>query len=639
MTTLASFDVFDTLVCRLVAEPVDVFKIMEAELGDLVPKGFASLRVRAETLARRESKKEDVTLEEIYLALGRIATIKPLDLIDLMEAEVATEIRLCVPRRDVQATLLGYVDKGIRCIAISDMYLPHAAVEAILSKCGIGVDRVYVSSETMATKARGTMFDFVRKAEGVEFTEWTHHGDNYHSDVVSAVTKGISALHTPIGDFTLTSTDNQKSDLVSSIVTGTVRSLMYGKSGADIARKTWFQVGADYTGILSLLLCWKAREKAISVGSPTINFLARDGYILKAVYDAIYEEPERETVYLAASRRMINFIQTTAEDMNLKFLTANSEGLTGRELLARIGVEGPDSDHDLSWSIKNQDEASAIVQNYKREILDRAWQERLHVIDYLTDKGIISDRPTVVVDVGWFCSIQKTLTAISRSQGRSGTLHGVYFGTNVPRDRDFDAEGLFYTDGRPTARAAGIKRHIEVMELLFTAPEQSIVTVERSGEGFDVVRVGTDDEKTRIDAASCIAEGAVAFTRAVMEADLLGHFTREEAIASALSRFENLVHHPARNISTAIRAIKHSVGFGGSRYEPFVRDCGSIRNPIRFMRTYLKSYWPEALSSDFSPLQKLLTSRPFVLALYIQWHLRQLLPAPLRTAAKRLIRL
>jgi predicted HAD superfamily hydrolase len=639
MIKLASFDVFDTLVCRLVADPSDVFKLIEAEQGENGLHNFARLRVEAESAARSRKDQEDVTIYDIYRELQTLASNQEFDTERLIEAEIQAEIRLCVPRLDVVSKLEEFRAVGTRCVAISDMYLPESAVERILLKCGIEMDAIYVSSEVLLTKATGNLYDFVRVSEAVRFSEWKHHGDNFHSDVSSAIAKGIAAAHTPIGTFRLTSTEGPQGDITSSIVTGTVRSLMYGQFQADVAARTWYQVGAEHTGIQALLLAIKARAKADEVDAGKINFLARDGYILKKVYDAVFKDDAPASVYLAASRRMINFIQTTSDNSNLAFLLSDCEGLTGVELLQRIGIVGRlDDVSRLSRIIHSKEDAVAILADYNREILEQAAYERKHVMDYLAYHGVLSDDPSVIVDVGWFCSIQKSLSAMLVKAGLKGTLHGVYFGTNVPKSNDFDAEGLFYTNGLPQRRGASIKEHIEVMELLFTAPEQSIVSVVKTDDGFRFIRVDSAEETTRIKAADEICKGALGFVDLIVEAGLISHVVGDAAVESTLSRFDHFVRYPGREISASIRAIKHSVGYGGSRYEPFLKDCGSIKRPLVFLHRYLTSYWPEALSQNFTRQQRLIISRPVVFATSIMWRAKAATPRWFRRLLKQAVR-
>lgn len=56
---VVTFDVFDTLVIRDVLDPTDVFNLIGG-------KKFRYARVLAELMAVRNSRREEITLEEIY---------------------------------------------------------------------------------------------------------------------------------------------------------------------------------------------------------------------------------------------------------------------------------------------------------------------------------------------------------------------------------------------------------------------------------------------------------------------------------------------------------------------------------------------------------------------------------------------
>ena len=67
-----SFDIFDTLICRNVKNPTDIFSIIEKvgveKFGRSV-SGFKNNRIEAENRARIDSKREDITLDDIYAQL------------------------------------------------------------------------------------------------------------------------------------------------------------------------------------------------------------------------------------------------------------------------------------------------------------------------------------------------------------------------------------------------------------------------------------------------------------------------------------------------------------------------------------------------------------------------------------------
>ena len=75
---IVTFDIFDTLVKRNVYSPVDVFQLIEKQYNrehTIKIKGFASERSAAEQKARRDSKYEEITLDEIYNKLSYDARV------------------------------------------------------------------------------------------------------------------------------------------------------------------------------------------------------------------------------------------------------------------------------------------------------------------------------------------------------------------------------------------------------------------------------------------------------------------------------------------------------------------------------------------------------------------------------------
>jgi predicted HAD superfamily hydrolase len=641
MTKLASFDVFDTLVCRLVDNPQDVFRLIEAEhSGDgLLPVNFAAVRVAAEQRARRVRTTEDVTLAQIYRSMAEIVAPFLLDIDGLMALEIETEIRLCRPREDVLALVAQFQRDGVRCVGISDMYLPGEAVQRILDACDIRIDALYVSSDIGLTKASGQLYGYVRRVEAVALADvWHHHGDNFRSDVESAIISGLTATHFPIEDFRLTEKPVAAHSLCESIIDGTARYLGYKHPGSGLSSAVWSQTGARYTGPLGILLCDLARRKADTTGAKSIFFLARDGFVLKRLYETLFPGDSRNLVYLAASRRMINFVQTSEDNNNIEFLSANCVGLTGKELLARISVTVPSSDDSLSDVISSKQQGVAILQRYSREILAQALIEKEQVDAYLSDAGLISDDASVIVDVGWFCSIQKTLTKMIKASGHHGSLHGVYFGTNVAPGPDFDVEGLFYTNRQPLSSASVVSQHIEVMELLFTAPEQSVTSVQRDGDDFRILRMESDEERSRINAAEEIITGATAFAATVSEAGLGRHLLNPAALEHSLKRFAAFVADPNRDIVACVKAIKHSVGFGGSRYEPFLGRNRPTRDPLKLLHAFLTSYWQAALFRDLTPKERLIISPPVLLLFKWAFRIASLLPKSVKEQIKSSIR-
>jgi FMN phosphatase YigB (HAD superfamily) len=199
-----SFDVFDTLVHRKVSSPSQVFLQMGQE--SLVQLHFdyahnwEHQRILAENKARQlatAANRADVTLEEIYQQL-------PVDVSTrhkLIELELLYESENLVVNPVMDEFILHAKKMGKKIICCSDMYLSENQIRIValskLKNCSC-IDAVYVSNAINASKADGSMFDFVLDDLKVQPNKVLHIGDNERSDYQMPLVKGISAfLYSP----------------------------------------------------------------------------------------------------------------------------------------------------------------------------------------------------------------------------------------------------------------------------------------------------------------------------------------------------------------------------------------------------------------------------------------------------------
>lgn len=179
--TVISFDVFDTLLLRLVEPGFPFFYALEKKYS---LAGFAKERVNAENRARNLKGGKEITLKEIY------ETIIP-KFEDALSKELEFEELLVYPNPELIKFFNKCKSQGKRVIAVSDMYLSKNFVEKLLNKSGFYFDKVYVSSDLCKTKAKGDLFEYVK---GIENSKILHIGDNFKSDVLMAQQKGVDAI-------------------------------------------------------------------------------------------------------------------------------------------------------------------------------------------------------------------------------------------------------------------------------------------------------------------------------------------------------------------------------------------------------------------------------------------------------------
>lgn len=215
-----SFDVFDTLICRTVQQPADIFRILEQQTG--IPE-FAVYRIEAEKAARQlryasyyaagEAAGEvtgkftrEVTIEEIYRVMlydkrfltrsmecGAILQTQKLS--DWIHAEMEIEKQCCRADLLMQKLVCQLLAQKKRVIAVSDMYLHQTQVLELLHRCGYAdLKEIYVSCDYRAGKSDGRLFPLIRKRIGPD-RQLIHIGDNFYADVCRPQESGIRTLH------------------------------------------------------------------------------------------------------------------------------------------------------------------------------------------------------------------------------------------------------------------------------------------------------------------------------------------------------------------------------------------------------------------------------------------------------------
>ena len=153
-----SFDIFDTLVLRMVRRPTKIFDKTYDMDPSLFPqyitaREWRNIRQKAETFAQKKKGRGEVNLQDIYRELPEIITHPN----EIMENEILSEIGnafLNYEIRDVLYELHYTYHKKI--ILTSDMYLAKTVIEDILSGCGFdanAIEKIHVSSETGTKKS------------------------------------------------------------------------------------------------------------------------------------------------------------------------------------------------------------------------------------------------------------------------------------------------------------------------------------------------------------------------------------------------------------------------------------------------------------------------------------------------------
>lgn len=342
-----SFDIFDTLIYRPFARPIDLFHIVGAETELM---NFAELRQYCERKARDkrfgENGTYEVSLDDIYHYMedyaGRsFAAAK--------EKELAAELALCFANPYMKRVWDDLWARGTRLVVTSDMYLDREFLEKLLRKNGFdGFERVFVSNERGASKYRGGLYETVKNY--LQCANIAHVGDNLQSDIEMSKKHGLTPFSCPNPNVVGSAyRPAEMSRIVGSAYGGIVNARLH--SGAE-KYSVLYEYGYAYSGIFVLGFCRFIHEIAERRGADKVLFLARDGELLKRVYNKLY--PGSPTEYFLWSRlaaTKLCFEENTADFIRRFVYHKCGNNLTVEELLRQMELselDYPDKTEKIS---------------------------------------------------------------------------------------------------------------------------------------------------------------------------------------------------------------------------------------------------------------------------------------------------
>ena len=505
-----SFDVFDTVVTRIVGEPRSVFLLVgEAAVSQDMWCGsaeqFARARIEAESRARNVIAPKEVTFTRIYRELGRSYDLSPEILERLAELELTVErglIRVvpAIARELERARAAGHV-VGF----ISDMYLPHDVLRTWLVELGAlrGEERLWVSSEHGVTKSAGSLFELVRADTASAFESWIHKGDNGHSDVGVPEALGIRAEHYLECHLNL----NEQSMQTAATETRGLASLFAGASRwtrlnrPSDTETALNDLAADIAApVLYAFVLWTLLE-AKKRGLKRIWFMARDGQVMLPTARVIADRLglDLELGYLYAGRQVVRVASLTSiDEAALEWITGGAGVISLQAVLDRVGLQlAQVHQHALSnqlplsgpigWarikllkSFLQHPEVAALI-------LVEAAARRTIVLDYFRTCGLMDDESCAVVDIGWRGNVMRSVVdLLGVVQAAKHTF--LYFGLYAhPKG----CEGipkrayLFDIDGEDRVGTGyDIPSLTTLMEIFCQADHGQVMMLERKGLGF-----------------------------------------------------------------------------------------------------------------------------------------------------------
>lgn len=297
-----SFDVFDTLLCRPVVQPVDLFALVGKRTG--YGRQFIQMRRVAEwTAGRRKGPEHDgVTLNEIYVCFADLYGLDAKTAETIKQQEIEVERQYLRPRKSAQRLYQAAKGAGKKILIVSDMYLSGETVAELLRENSYdGWDELYISCDWHQSKKSGCLYDTVlerlKTGYGIQADGLVHIGDNFETDICQAEQHGITALHFPKAmdrwneSAALSSFAKDLSkDLDNSYLIGLAAQIVFddpypGFDPSSLTDGKWECLGTIiYAPLLIAFTKWML-ERAVAKRQDKIFFLQRDGWLPEKLYE------------------------------------------------------------------------------------------------------------------------------------------------------------------------------------------------------------------------------------------------------------------------------------------------------------------------------------------------------------------
>lgn len=287
---VVSFDIFDTLIFRPLDLPRHLFWFVGNELDML---NFVNVRTQAENTVRDEKEQREghreVTIREIYEQIQKETGLDPERGI---AAEIETERKLCQANPYMKYVFDTLLALGTRIFLVSDMYLPKEFVEQLLEKCGYaGYEQLLVSCDCQCSKRDGRLFQLLKDyAQGAraDAPRIVHVGDNPETDIGMAQKMGLETFHY---ENTTVKGRPYRTDEIPGMVGSAYRGIVNNHLHNGYRRyDAYYEFGFLYGGLFHYGFAQHIHRFAAEHGMEKILFVARDGYIMKQIYDGCFTD-------------------------------------------------------------------------------------------------------------------------------------------------------------------------------------------------------------------------------------------------------------------------------------------------------------------------------------------------------------
>lgn len=345
-------------------------------------------------------------------------------------------------------------------------------------------------------------------------------------------------------------------------------------------------------------------------GIKKIYFLARDGYILKAVADVMIKSRKLkiETCYLYVSRYALRnalyFKCDTVQDFeNAGFFgrcavqsaenTLKRAGLEeGQrvEVYRKIGFDGDekrvmnDAEYDTFCKLlKSDNELFTDIKNSSREKYE-------NIIGYFEQSGLFENKKIALVDSGWLGSVQRTLTELIMDKTDIGRITGYYFGLYRKKS---DSYRSFLFDISDAYRYVPTFCN-NLFECFCSAPHGMTIGYNKTENGIQPVTAEVNGYIA--DAAAMQTDTAVRFTAYACESNI--NISEKQLKQLAAKLIKALMYKPDKEEAEIYGAFPFCDDATEISVQPLACDCGKSIDNILFLNRVLRKRKGQSIYPD-----------------------------------------
>lgn len=547
---VVSFDIFDTLLCRPFATPDKLFQYLDELVAQKYGiKNFMQLRKRAEGELRMHlGPIGDVKISHIYTEFAGLARISHALAGEILELELSTEIDLLIPRQGMIDSFEQVIKAGKRVVLTTDTYFEKPHIERILKAKGIqGYHALYISCEEGRRKDRGDMWDYMLCKEGIQEHRFLHVGDNEQSDIQLLGDRGayfIVHVMKPSVLFRQSAHGRLLWQMLNP-GKGWRENLLYGMIGNHFCLdpypyEFWYQerplsdpFALGYTVFGPLMhnfLAWLINCAKLD-GVTRLSFLSREGYILQKMYEQIAGSAALKEAgmalpssdYFLCSRRAALFAGLQKPEDLLPFLDRDFSGTLKDFFEKRLNVStsnmqsiedilGKDTLNKPVALPTDYEKVKGVLLSVFEILTPQAAAEREALVAYCRDRGMKGNARTGLVDIGYSCTIQRSLINLLGMP-----LNGYYFAIDERAgkitERNSVARGYLGELINPATTAVVIFNYALLLESVLTSPQGQLLYFSREKDGIMPVFRQPGLSQKHFDVISRVHEGMSAFVR------------------------------------------------------------------------------------------------------------------------------